>query len=73
MQKRSNTISPKEEPEILIVEVYLKSRKFEGKIQIPLDESSPQAKRAFIESWLQMIEMGLQMRKETKIWVAKFT
>jgi len=54
------------EEEILVIEVYLRSRRFESKIQIPL-HSPQEEKKKFIDRWLALMEAGLSMGSDTKV------
>ncbi len=59
----------KDEDDVLIMSLRLASGKFESSIQVPL-HASDEEKKAFIDSWLTVMEAGLRCgsgrRKESK-------
>jgi hypothetical protein len=52
-----------EKDDVLIVEVRLRSGRFESKIEIPL-MSPDEAKREFIDQWFKLMEAGLKCSPE---------
>lgn len=49
------------ESDVLIVEVRLKSKEFESRIEIPLD-ASEEKKRNFIDKWMSLMLAGLDLK-----------
>jgi len=56
----------KDEEDILIISLRLKSNRFESTIQIPLFAPDEQ-KKDFVEAWLNLMEMGLKCSPKGKV------
>lgn len=54
--------------DVVIVEISLRSRRFASRIEVPL-YASDEAKRAFVESWLALMQTGLKLapRKRKRV------
>lgn len=66
--QNTKEVKDEDEDDILIMSLRLKSNKFESTIQIPLN-SSEESRKNFIESWLNLMEMGLKCSPNKRVKV----